>query len=289
MRRRWSCTANADAFPSSPMRVPAVVQITSDKTEVAEVTQGAFSLHLKATGFQYVGQKCRACLPVWDRPSFPLPCPRSSFFQQGWAWDAPRIWGWASRKWHRIRWDIICHHVFKPCTPWESQRRGMSNSTAQKHMCFHCITHLKPRWRGHPAQGDCDLKRKKGRLLTTCVCIAIIQRTLEFVIQFQHLRAVCRYFKVASILHKFSILLLKRWEINNPGTEVREKLIAMKGWIPERLKLLNHRYWFLCLQVLSQFLSCHCSWWLKTNYSKFPLTLQPQLHYWSGVCRYYSF
>jgi len=90
---------------------------------------------------------------------------------------------------------------------------------------------------------------------------------------------------VAPIPHKCSVLLLKIPEVNNPGTEVREKLITMKGQIPQHPKFLNHGYRFLCpsLWVLSQFLSCCCSWRFKTNHSSFPLTLQPQLHYQRGA------
>lgn len=51
--------------------------------------------------------------------------------------------------------------------------KGMSNCTAPKQVYSHCFTHLEHGWWGHPAQGDCALKRKRGRCLATCVNITI--------------------------------------------------------------------------------------------------------------------
>lgn len=109
-------------------------------------------------------------------PVSPRCAPGAGSSQQGWGWDAPRAQGWPSRRWQHIRWGILHRIAFKP---WESWRRGVSSSTAQKHVCFHYIIHLKRRWQGHPAQGDCALKRKRGMCLATCVCIAINQCTLS--------------------------------------------------------------------------------------------------------------
>lgn len=142
----------------------------------------------------------------------------------------------------------------------------MSDSTAQKCMCFHYAAHLKLQRQCHPAQEYCALKRK--RCLAMCVWIAIRQSTVQFVIQFNYLRPVPHYFEVAPIPQKCSVLLLKILEVNNPGKKVRENLITMKGKIPEHPKFLNNRYQSLCpsLWVLTQFLSCCCSWQFKTNY-----------------------
>lgn len=137
--------ANDDASPSSPVRVPATVQVTSDKEEVAEVTQGASSLPLRLLGVS-TQDRCVGHASLFETdPISPRSAPGAAFFQQGWGWEAPRTWGWASRKWHCICSDTHRHLAFKPCTPWEDRSRVMSDSTSQKHLCFHYIAHPKPR------------------------------------------------------------------------------------------------------------------------------------------------
>lgn len=176
MRRKWSCTENDAAFPSGPVSVLGRVQGSSDMAKAAEAAQGASLFPFKAAGGWYSGQMCRWSSPFETDPVSTCCAPGAAFCSRDRIGMLPELG--ASRRWLRIHWNKLHHLVFKPCTRWESWRRGVSDSTAQRRMCFHYTAHLKPRRRGPPAQEDCALKGKRGRCLATCVHIVIRQCTL---------------------------------------------------------------------------------------------------------------